>query len=554
MLATTLKPPMLKPQGKSHVILSRPAPTQGINTIDPLAQMGEGFAVEMDNMIAQESGVSMREGFYEYAYNIDGGNPVRTVVSYDATPPNSMGNPLVESELFAVTDHGIFLVEGGANCAGLAPMIALSGTANAGRMSCVQFTTNGGNYLIACSEVDGAFLYDGVTWIKMHSTGGPAPGVISGVDPALFVQVVAWKKRLGFVQRESSKAWFLPVDVVGGAASVFDFGPLLEHGGVLLAMLNWTQDAGSGVDDRLVILGSLGDLAVYTGSDPTNPSAFACAGVWYVGQMPIGRRNFTNTGGNIYIVSQAGVVPVSQIVGGGLDNIMTADTDMLKQLRMLQELLRRDFSVMINTDGWEIRGIQAKASLVLLRPRIAVTDYVAYLFQIHNLAWCRLTDIPIRTIYQRLSEVYGGTDDGRVLRVLDGHSDGKLFDGSGAYHVRAKVTPAFSYYGDPNVMKQALMLRPVFLAAGSVDYDCKINADFYISQEVLTPVETTPVGSLWDSARWDEDYWAPDFKTTFEWRCVSGLGYALTPTLFVSSQVRCVLTSIEHMLRAGGPF
>ena len=41
---------------------------------------------------------------------------------------------------------------------------------------------------------------------------------------------------------------------------------------------------------------------------------------------------------------------------------------------------------------------------------------------------------------QRLSEVYGGTSDGRVLRVLDGYSDGKKFDGTGAVHIRGTGT------------------------------------------------------------------------------------------------------------------
>lgn len=553
MRATTLTQPMRKSQTRTHTTQTLPAPMGGFDSISPVALMPPTNALEIDNFIATDSGLSIREGWYEYAYNIDAGGAVHTILSYDAKPPNGTANPLASSELFACTNNGIFLIEGGGDFTGQTPAIALSGALGAGRFSSVQFSTGGASYLVACSEIDGAFLYDGTTWTKMVASGTAGPGVITGADPATFVQVMAWKKRLMFVQGATSKMWVLPVDSVGGTVELFDFGALLSHGGVVTALISWTMDAGAGIDDRLVVLGNAGDLLVYEGTDPTNAAAFRCVGSWYLGQMPIGRRNFTSSGGNIYILCQYGLMPVSQIVEGGLDNVLTSQTQMLKQMRLLQQQLARDFLTKINTVGWEVLDLPAKQLMVILRPRVSVTDNTLYAFQMQTMAWSLLRDLPITTVRQRLSEIYGGTEDGRVIRLFDGYSDAKRYDGTNAQHIRAKVTPAFNYLGSPDVLKQALMVRPTFISGETLSYVIKMNTDFDIPVEFVTPIELSSIGCLWDSAYWDNDYWTPATSSSYEWRTVEGLGFSMTPTIYVSARSRTVLAAIEYMFRPGGP-
>jgi hypothetical protein len=219
-------------------------PVSGLNSTGAVASMPETDAVEMDNFISADLGLIVREGWYEYATNIGGDATaqVRTVMAYNGAPNTALTNPLTDSVLFAVIDKGIYNIEGGGNLSALAPSIALSAATNAGFMSFAQFTTDAGQFLIACSETDGGFLYNGAAWMKMTSIGGPGPGFITGVDPSTFVQVCVWKKRLLFMTRESGKMWFLPVGAVGGAAQAFDFGPQLINGGAVVGLANWTQD------------------------------------------------------------------------------------------------------------------------------------------------------------------------------------------------------------------------------------------------------------------------------------------------------------------------
>jgi hypothetical protein len=548
--------PRRLPQQTLQQLLTVAPPVSGLNSTGAVADMPPTDAVEMDNILSSDLGLAVRDGWREYATHIGGGSShqIRTVMSYEGAPANAIISPLASSELFAVIDQGIFDIEAGGDFNAALPDIALSGTTNAGTMSFVQFTAaGGGQYLVACSETDGAFLYNGSTWMKMTSVGGPGPGIITGIDPADFVHVCVWKKRLMFTRRASGEVWFLSVGAVGGAAQLFDFGPQLLRGGAVLGLANWTQDAGEGIDDRLVIVSSSGDLIIYEGTDPADAAKFSNVGVWYIGQPPVGRRCMTTSGGNVYVLTQFGVIPVNQIVQGGLDNLLTSDTTVLVQLRKLQDLLNADFRTLLNTDGWEVMLLPSLALLHIARPSVSVSENIQYAFQQHSTAWSRILDVPGKTFGRRLNEVYAGTADGRVLRVFDQHTDAMKLDGTGAYEIRARLTPAFNYMGMPTIKKQALMIRLNFIAAARPAYQVVMNVDFEINPIYSSAVSTGTVGSLWDSSFWDADFWSGGVKAYGEWRSVVGLGFALAPSLFLSSQEKTVLASIEYMVKPGGP-
>jgi hypothetical protein len=538
-------------QRRSHNVVAQVPPVRGLNTTGAVAAMQPSDAMQMDNFISTDTGVQMREGWREYATGL--GGEIRTIMSYEGSPALATTSPIQQSLLFAVTDEGIFDIEGGGDLSAELPMIALTGASFAGRMSYVMFTTDAGQYLIACSEVDGAFLYDGVAWMKMSSVGGPGPGFVTGADPAQFVQVCAWKKRLMFVQRDSTVAWILPVGQVGGAAVQFDFGPLMRFGGMLLALTNWTQDAGDGIDDRLVVLGTSGDMLIYEGTDPTNASEFRNTGTWFIGQPPVGRRCFTTAGGNVFVLTVFGVIPVTQVVQGGLDALETSGTEYFQQLRHIQAVLNFDFATLANTVGWEIMHFPNKALLHIARPSQVTNQWVQYAFQEHNVAWSRLLDIPGVTFGRRLEELYAGTEDGRVLRVHDGHTDGTVIDGTGAHEIRARVTPAFSYFGDPGVVKQALMVRVNFLASASPAYLVTMNSNFAVSPPGIAPTRGEFVGALWDEALWNVDLWAGARSAYGEWNSVEGIGYSLAPSIYVAAEQLTTIANIEYMMKSGGP-
>jgi hypothetical protein len=533
-----------------QVIAVQP-PVRGLNTTGMFASMPPTDAVEMDNLISTDLGLTVRGGWREYATNVGDGSMIKTLMPYTSVPVSALAPPLANSTLFAANDKGIFNVEGGGNLLGRAAAMTLSGATDAGHMTYTQFTAGGGKqYLIACSETDGAFLYDGITWTKFTGSGSPGPGVVTGVDPAMFRHVLVWKHRLVFTKGSSGEAWWLPLDSVGGAAVVTDFGPNLQHGGMLLGLASWTQDAGAGIDDMLVMIGSAGDVSIYQG---TGPTSLAQIGVWYIGQPPVGRRCWTNSGGNVYVLTQFGVVPIAEVVQGGLDNVLLAGTDLLQQLRKIQMLLNEDFQTLLNTPGWALIDVPSLALLHIARPAKSVSERIQYVFHQHSLAWSRILDMPGYSFSRRLNEMYAGTSDGRVLRVFDGDTDGQLIDGTGSYEIRARLTPAFNSFDTPAVMKRAQMFRPQFVAKAIPGYNVRFNVNYEINPLNATPHGVRSIGSLWDLAAWDSGLWSGGKTAAGEWRTVKGIGYALAPTLFISTMAPTTLVAMEYMTDSGGP-
>ena len=77
-----------------------------------------------------------------------------------------------------------------------------------------------------------------------------------------------------------------------------------------MAVATWTIDGGQGVDDLLVFVTSWGEVIVYKGTDPSSASAWALVGIWQIG-APVGRRCFMKYAGDLLIICQDGVYPMS---------------------------------------------------------------------------------------------------------------------------------------------------------------------------------------------------------------------------------------------------
>src|SRR5690606_31868092 len=111
-------------------------------------------------------------------------------------------------------------------------------------------------------------------------------------------------------ERNSMDLWYLPVSSIAGAAEAIPMGQIFRRGGHIVTVQTWTVDAGEGADDMLVILSSNGEVAVYQGYDPTDASAWKLVGVFYLGR-PVGQRPCIKFGGDLLIICEDGVFPLS---------------------------------------------------------------------------------------------------------------------------------------------------------------------------------------------------------------------------------------------------
>jgi hypothetical protein len=513
----------------------------GLNFAAAINAMEVQDAIYLDNWICTRFGLSIREGWYEHCNGL--GSAIKSLLPW-------VGMSGVEDKLFAATNTGIYDVTEYGDTGPWTPEVVLSGAATSGTVHSINFAAAGRSYLIACSEGDGYAHYDPTGgWVQ--PTIGVGAGQIANVAPSTLVQVCAWKNRLWFVERNSTSVWYLPVLSVAGAAVEFDIGAQLKRGGTVVAAINWTMDAGTGIDDHLVFLGSEGDVVVYKGTDPASLSTFSLVGVWQVGRLPQGRRCFSQSGGDILVVSEYGLSPLSTLVKGGKTAV---EADSKSFVSRIQEPLRQDVQD-LSGEGWEVVSYESKAIMMINCPLGAVGSAKQYVLNTHSLRWSTFSNVPATTLVEFDGKLYFGTEDGQVCVALSGELDNVLIatgPNAGSY-INCTLQTAFNYFETPGQLKRWLLVRPSFVGPTKPGVTVRMNNDFDTRFPAGVPAFTLAVATTWDTALWNQAVWAGQTQTYQAWRAVYGHGYAGSLAMSVVGGGGTRLSSIDYMVEAGGP-
>lgn len=535
-------------------ITSIPAPIGGLNARDSLAAMPPTDAFGLINWIPQQYGLLGRKGYSEWATGLGAqcqsvmnwfgpGTTIPTTASFQIAPS------LLPGKVFAATDSKIFDIS--ASGAVGASVVTLSGATQAGTFSTVNFSNAGNGWLLGCSETDGYYTFDGATWVKVTLGGGGTQ--VSVVDPTTFCAVAIWKRRAWFVVKGTSKVCYLPVDSVYGAASPLDVGPLLKHGGSVAWIANWTIDAGEGIDDFLVIASENGDIVVYKGTDPASATTFTLQGVWYAGEVPKGRKGFTTFGGDLLIISNLGIIPMSYITRGGA-NVLSAGTG--NYTDKIQQLFSQDISTTFNFFGWEMLQCPRENLMIVTVPNTQIGVFTQYALNLSNNQWTLFADMPMTCVRSVANWPLFGTADGRVCIAFLNFTDNNLLSGTIGQPIRGLIQPAFSYFqeqGKISQNKHFLMVRPNFLSTKKPGYVLQMNTEFSNAIPGGTPLVSTSTGALWDVAKWDQALWGGGTLTYKEWQSVENFGFAGQASLVTLNDVEQLLISFDYMYELGGP-
>jgi hypothetical protein len=280
------------PQNEANgVVRTITAPLGGWNTISALANMPEIDAVVLENYFPGTASVDLRRGSAAHVTGFV--DDVETLMPYASG---------TTSKLFAAISNGIY----DATAAGT--MGTVQHTATNARWQFRNLSNSGGSFLVCVNGVDKLALYNGSTWQSIDGTTTPA---ITGLATTSLINLCVFKKRLWFVEKNSLNAYYLAVDSVGGALQLFPLGGNFPRGGYLVALESWTLDGGNGPDDYLVAVSSKGEIAVYSGVDPTDPDTFGLVGVFFIG-APVSYRCFERLGADLVFVSQQGLSLLSK--------------------------------------------------------------------------------------------------------------------------------------------------------------------------------------------------------------------------------------------------
>ena len=574
-------------------------PVGGINARDAYESMAPNDAVSMTNMRATAYGIEVRHGFQEWATKLPGENPVGTLMSYyssliSGVSSSGLGmyaSPLaqearqlpfavntdaitVRGQLFACTSKQIYDVSAG----GSGPWVAQTGvgTVTSDYWTWRNFQNAAGNFLIAANHGGGYVVYGGAGFSNGFSDGfrtatsgftrigeGESYGQISGVDPDLFCYVMAWKQRLWFVEKDSSRAWYLPPQQLTGQAFQFDFGPMFRHGGHLVALVNWTIDGGEGLDDYLVAFGSEGDVVIYKGYDPDNadvdPAAFQLHGIWYIGPLPAGRRQIDPYGGDVYVLSALGLSQVSKLV-----LMSQLEPEAVRNLSekidpLLVALIKRT----MDSEDWFIKMLPREEAYVIGSPEVLAGQGTQQ-FVYHQAApgWSIYRDLPIACYCTHDSLIFGGSVKtgvglgGIVYLMFDNELDNVPLEPdeeNAGKAIACALVPAYQSLGAPGMFKNFPMVRPMLISDAVPDYSVSVLTDFEFPAFRST-IPLPPIGtSLWDQARWDQNKWTGSPRPIRKWVGTVGGGYVGTCQIDLTAIGGTKITSIDMWVQDGGP-
>ena len=466
------------------------APTGGWDASSPLADMPKDRAVELINWFPQPGYIEVRRGSNYHAWNlVSDATPVETLMPYVGMAGTSKLFAAAGTIIYDVTTEGI-----GTESA--------TGFANA-RWQWATMVNSGGTYLYCVNGSNPARHFNGSVWAEPS---------ITGVSPSDLIHINLHKKRLWFVELDTTKAWYLPTDAIAGAATSFEFGSNFREGGYLVATATWTRDGGSGSDDYLVGISSRGEVAVYTGTDPATANTWALVGVFQC-PAPIGRRCFQKYGGDLILITLEGIYPLSQLLsvdqsqarGIALSqNIQTAFNDAARSGKDLF--------------GWEAIVYPKGTRLIVNVPNVEFSDSNQYVMNTLTGAWARFDNNHANCWAVFNEKLYYGGNDGAVYEADTGSADVSTA-------ITAIAQTSYQAFQAPGTIKHFTALQALITSSQGTQPSLGISTDFVETSEMSTASTVASSGiALWDVAEWDEDNWSGAVQQTNNWITIPALG------------------------------
>jgi len=500
---------------------SIPAPIKGLNAKDAIANMEPTFALSLDNIFCTPTTVDVRNGSESWVTGITGW--VETITHYSSGSAN---------KLFAAAGASVYDV----TAQGAVGAAVVTGQTSA-QYQWTQFATSGGAFLYMVNGADKLLLYDGSSWVKVDGASTPA---ITGVTTTSLIHVNAFKNRLWFVEKASLRCWYLPLQSIAGAASLFDLSSIFQKGGYLVAMMTWTIDDTSGVDDYAVFITSEGECAIYKGYDPAFSATFTLVGLFTMGR-PVGRRCYVKMGSDNVVICADGAVLLSKE--------LTTDRSLSSALSYnIQNLITSDVSSYKANTGWQPVYYPIGNKLIINVPQTQNSQQYQYVMNTITGAWSTWNkrnsgwNAACYDVFQ--DELYAGIS-GAVLKVDTGTSDQ---DNA----IISDIKPAFSYFGNLGQEKFFTLVRPIFVSNSVLNPTFALCLD-YNDAEPSTPPLSIGTSSYWDVSYWDVSSWSGPSQIYKDFNTVGGIGYAASlRTALNTKDSYASLQSIDYVYETGG--
>jgi hypothetical protein len=302
-------------------------------------------------------------------------------------------------------------------------------------------------------------------------------------------------------------------------------------------MYTWTLDAGYGVDDLAAFVTTEGEIIVYRGTDPASANTWALVGVYRIG-APIGTRCGVKFAGDLLLITQDGVVPMSGALQSSRTNPRVALTD------KIQYAVSSAVSSYGATFGWQLLAYP-KENMLFLNVPVAAGSQQQYVMNTITKSWCNFTGWAANCWELYNDDPYFGGNT-FIGKAWDTYADNST-------NINCDGLQAFNYFGSPGQLKRCTMIRPIFLTDGSPSVAANVNVDFD-SSDTTSSLSFNPTSyGTWDSGVWDTSLWGGDLTAQKNWQGATGVGYCLAPRVKAASKtIRVQWVSTDLVLEKGG--
>jgi len=483
------------------------SPIKGWNTRDPFEAMDPQDAVLLDNLFPDYGGVVSRGGSITHATGM-GTQPVRTLAEFYTGAAR---------KLMAASGGAIYDV----SSPGQISIPVASGFGPDAWQTIVfndkQFWVNGANE---------PQVFDGSSFADAGFTG-------AGLTPSTLNGVGVFNNRLYFWTGQDSNFWFGAVNAITGTLSKFPLATVTEAGGKLLAVQLLTYDGGTGISDYKCFFFDTGEVMIYQGTDPSNPTNWALVGR-YTTPPAIALRAVLRYGGDIYISTQTDHLQISQI----LTALKLGEAPPRSKISGAQTAA---WIVGSGLTGWQAFYYALGTRLIFNIPTSATT-FDQHVYNTSTKAWARFRDQNAYCWGSFNGLLYFGASLGTVYRADIGGSDitqeGPSWGSSWDIPWTTTTTQSIAVNGEQAwqtlttlMRKRLTAIRPVVQFGGSIggQYRIKLAYDFRLPAaeiDVVSHTEfTTPWGSPWGSP------WSSEITVDVDWLIAEGTGTEVGITL-----------------------
>lgn len=488
-------------RAQTSILRAYAPPVGGWNARDALAEMAPQDAVTLENWFPRPSYCEFRGGYSSHATGMSGNG--KTLMTYNKITGSN--------EFYCATASGIYNV----SSAGAVGASVLARTN--GKHQWIMMGNGTNNYLIACNGVDKPAYYDGTTWTAVD--GGTVPA-ITGVTSTTLISPMQYQGRLFFIQVNTLSVWYTTAGAIGGAFTQFDFSAQFKRGGYLMAICNWTRDAGDGQDDVFVAVSSEGEAVIYQGNNPSSATTWVKIGTFYVGR-PLGRRCMTQLGGDVLLLTENGVFELSKALQSVAIDYKLALSD--KIVNAFTDAARSYSSIF----GWESIIYPAYSALIVNVPWAEDGTHEQYVMNTITKSWCKFNSWNAEDFGIFNGELYF-TSGTAVYKAWTGTSDNSA-------NITFYGKQAFNNFGDMN-LKKVVMYMPMLSVNGNIQYLTDVDMDFEDDTISGTATYTVVSGAVWDVDLWDVGYWASGLEVVKQWSSPAEWeGVWVAPKLKISS-------------------